>query len=418
MKNIKEMIEKYSPKLFLLYFFLGPIFDLITSLSIHFTGTSMPIILMIKIIFLVLLFFFASIVIKSRKIFLLYYGLVFAYFISFAILMFCKQDVNTAFYQIQNLLRTFYLPLCLPSLFILFKEDKLKIPSKYLGYLLLFYIFLLVLPIITKTGFDSYAYSKEGSLGWFNSTNEISGIISILTPFLFAFLLLKKNIVSILILVIYFYICFSLGTKVPILSLIIILLFLIGYYFIYLWTQKKKLLIAKISLLLLVVFVSICFVIPKTSFYKNIQIHLEFLNINSVADLMTFEHVDHFIFSSRLKFLLNTRESYYDATIEEKLVGIGYIEGYATDNVTTKIIEMDYYDIFYRHGIIGSILYFIPFCFVVFRKRNLITCLSVFLIFLLAFFSGHILTAPSVSFLVAIILTRKEDLNENWFYNR
>lgn len=79
---------------------------------------------------------------------------------------------------------------------------------------------------------------------------------------------------------------------------------------------------------------------------------------------------------------------------------------------------MDYYDIFYRHGVVGTILYFLPFLLHIKRKYTMTTYLSILLIFILAFFSGHIFVAPSVSFLVAIILTRKEDLNENWFYDR
>lgn len=418
MTKIKALLEHHGQKLFLAYFFLGPIFDLITSLSLHFLGTSMPLILVIKILFLGVLLIYALLVTKNKNQLIFYYGLLIVYFISFLVIMFQKQDVNTIFYQLQNLLRTFYFPLCLPSLVTLVEENKINVKKKDFVYFLLSYLLLLFIPIVTKTGFDSYAYSKEGSLGWFHSTNEISGIISILTPYFFLFLWNKNKIVSLIFCLIFIYVCFSIGTKVPILSLALTLMFLTIYLFAYLWRKNKKGILLKLSGVILSGIILLCIIVPKTSFYKNIQIHLDFLNINSFSDLMTFDHIDHFVFSSRLKFLLNTQENYENSSSLEKVFGIGYIENYATDQVNTKTIEMDYYDIFYRHGVVGTILYFLPFLLHIKRKYTMTTYLSILLIFILAFFSGHIFVAPSVSFLVAIILTRKEDLNENWFYDR
>ena len=94
---------------------------------------------------------------------------------------------------------------------------------------------------------------------------------------------------------------------------------------------------------------------PKTNFYKNIQVHLDYLEVDNIFEIFTeSELVDHFIFSQRLTFLEKKHELYKDASVYEKIFGIGYIK----NNKQTKMIEMDYFDIYYSHGLIGFSLFF------------------------------------------------------------
>ena len=132
-----------------------------------------------------------------------------------------------------------------------------------------------------------------------------------------------------------------------------------------------------------------------------------------------YELFDHFVFSSRLKFLGNTFDSYKDSSTLEKIFGIGYIENYGTDDASTKMIEMDYFDILFRHGIVGFVIYMGVFIFFLCKafkftysiKDNsykICNYLSLTLIILLSLITGHVLLAPSVSIFVALILTKKE----------
>ena len=85
---------------------------------------------------------------------------------------------------------------------------------------------------------------------------------------------------------------------------------------------------------------------------------------------------------------------------------------------------MDYVDIFYRHGIVGFIIYMSSFIYMVVKlikkyfnnskinNRNKIVqayMLSLGLSVVLAFLTGHVITSPSVSIFVALIF--------NLFYN-
>ena len=184
------------------------------------------------------------------------------------------------------------------------------------------------------------------------------------------------------------------------------------YFIVFCFKSKKYKYIIISSLVSIICILSSLFIIPKTSFYKNLEIHKNYLGLNSYLDVFTdYKLIDHFIFSQRLTFLSNTNKNYLNSSVPEKVFGIGYIENYGKDSVSLKTIEIDYFDILYRHGI-GFIIYFmivIPYFVNVFKIKdkslyNLELKVSVLLILILSFFSGHVLLSPSVSIFAAMII--------------
>jgi len=412
---MNKFLEKYINKIIVIFLFLGPLFDLITSISINVFKFNFNFVIIFKILFMVLLIYYLFFISKNKykKKSIIYLVLLGIYsFISLLLNIYYK-DISVLTYELQSLIRTIYFPVCLTCLFNVYQENNFKINYKTLGKVLIIYLILIFIPLITNTGFDSYAYSKVGSIGWFNSANEIGGILSILYPFLLMYTFsLKNKCLNIFMILITFYIYFSLGSKVPVLSLLIIYSLYILKYIVKLFKEKsyKKISIIFISIILTIV--GCIMIIPKTSFYKNIIIHLEFLEINEISDLMDIEKIDHFIFSSRIKFLKETMNNYNEGNVFEKLFGIGYIEKYGTDDINLKTIEMDYYDILFRNGIIGFILILLPLIVLIIniiknlKYNDLIfnLIISTILILILSLFSGHILLSPSVSIYVIIIL--------------
>ena len=437
--NIIEKINKYLQKnifkIIIIFLFLSPFFDLITSLSLNVFKLQFNFIIVIKMLFMLLFIYYLFFISKSKykKISIIYILSTFIYMLTFMIVTINIKDTSVISYELQNLLRNFFFPINLVCLFNIYDEKKDNINIKQLAIILGIYILLLFIPTITKTDFSSYAYSKEGSVGWFNSTNEIGAILSIFLPFGISYLFkLKNKILMTLILLISIYTYFSLGTKVPILSLAIVISILLIKYIIKIIKTKQLKKIYTICILFIIFILGSLIVIPKTSFYKNILIHLDFLEVDSIDDLADTHIIDHFIFSERISFYMKTKDNYLESSIPEKLLGIGYIEKYATDQTSIKTIEMDYYDIFFRNGIIGFIIYFAPYLYILFSiykkaiktklNNNLLcTYLSIFLIIILSFFSGHIITAPSVSIFVVMILImalkQLEVTNENSISN-
>ena len=89
-----------------------------------------------------------------------------------------------------------------------------------------------------------------------------------------------------------------------------------------------------------------------------------------------------------------------------------------TDDVNIKTIEMDYFDVLYRNGYVGFILYFIPVIYILYKiKMNKkLEIYSLVLSLILALFQGHILVSPSVSICVIIIMLNGGNY-EKLFYN-
>ena len=273
------------------------------------------------------------------------------------------------------------------------------------------YLLCIFVPYLLGVGFQSYEITKSGTLGFYNSANEISGIISILTPIAIINFKEKKNLLlKILLGIIYFVVIFTVGTKTPLLALLIT----IGMLFLWIiinCIQKKKYKIVIYSFILVILgIISMIVIIPKTNFYKNIEVHLDYLEVDNVMDIFKDEElIDHFIFSQRLTFWNNREIEFSDVGVYQKLVGIGYLK----DGKLSKTIEMDYIDIYYNHGIIGVIIFFGAYFYVLiklFKEKNKLNfdkymiITSFILILFLSLFTGHIIVAPAVSLIAAVVI--------------
>lgn len=401
-------IKKNFNTLLVIFLLLQPILDLITGLGLHIWEVNITFGIIIRILFLLFLVYSVLFIYKKKETYpfygiLLFYGL----FYVLGILLF--KNGTGFFSEVRGVCRAFYFPALLISLYSI--KEEINISKMTLMVILITYLVGILVPNCLNIGFKSYEITKAGTLGFFNSANEISGIISILTPIMVLILVSTKKIIpSLIIIGMYLVVILTIGTKTPLISLGITILFA------YLWfvtKEIKKKSYKKILLSFLVLVVAttgIIIVLPKTNFYKNIKTHLDYLKVDNVVDVFqNKELIDHFIFSQRLTFLENRQIDYYQSNTYQKLFGIGYLNG----TETAKAIEMDYFDIYYSHGIIGFIIYFGIygyFFYLIMKKRKKVDFsmymiyVSILLSIILSFITGHIITAPAVSILVVIIL--------------
>ncbi len=405
----------------------SPFLDMLTALALHVFKTDLTIGIVIRFLFLIfsviyLFFFYQG---KKKKLYKGFSLSLIVYILFFIGIVLVDKGSNALFYELKNVFKTFYLPFLLIGFSAMFEEKMDIVPKKYFSYITFVYLLGIFIPSLLGIGFDTYEVTKKGSLGLFNSANEVGGIISILMPFFFLNLYKDNNIIkSMFGLGILLYVLLSMGTKTPLLTFIIILT---CYLLIFLYKMIRKREYKKvlgISAIFITIIFCLSLLIPKTTFYKNIKIHLDFLKVDKVTDIFKSEElVDHFIFSSRLKFMKNSVNYYKRASLIEKLGGIGYIEGYGTDKVSLKMVEMDYVDIFLRQGIVGFTIYMVIYLYFLrmavkrylesksFTKK-VTYLLACFLTILLSFFTGHIIMAPAVSILVVLILTAKDKKGE------
>ena len=402
-----KFIKNNINKIVAVFLILQPFLDVITGICIHTLKINFTIGIIVRVLFLLFISFIVLFIFKKKKI-IIPYLIIGLYFIFYIIGTILYKDSNYIF-EIQNLVKVFYFPLLFVSLYSI--KDYIRISNMTLFTVIFLYLILLFIPTLLGVGYKSYEITKAGTLGFFNSANEISGIISMLTPIMFIIFYESKKIIPITLLIImYLMVILMIGTKTPLLSLLIT----IGISILYLWrylikTKQIKYIVISVLLILFLSF-GLVLVFPKTNFYKNIRTHLDYLKLDNITDVFKDEKlVDHFIFSSRIKFLKNKSKIYNNSNTYQKLFGIGYIN----NNKETKMIEMDYFDVFFSHGIIGFLIFlsiFIYMISLIFTNKNkysyqsLMKYTSLFFIILLAFLTGHILIAPSVSLLSIIII--------------
>lgn len=401
-------IKKNFNILLIIFILLQPILDLITGLGIHLWNMDITIGIIIRMIFLLFILYSVLFIYKRKKN-LLYYGILIVYGLFYIVGIIVYKDGVGLFREIQGLCRVFYFPVLLIALYSI--KDEIKISKMTLMVVLVTYLVCILVPNCLNIGFETYEITKAGTLGFFNSANEISGIISLLTPIMILILINTKKIIpTIIISALYLYIILTIGTKTPLLSLGITIFF--AYlWFIYKEIKEKKIKRIAISLVALTIFTTgLILILPKTTFYKNIETHLNYLKLDNVTEVFENEHlVDHFIFSSRLSFLEDRQNDYRESSFYQKLFGIGYLK----NTKEAKAVEMDYFDIYYSHGIVGFVLFFGIYGYVFYlvmkdRKKldfeQYMIYVSVLLSIFLSFFTGHIITAPAVSILVTILL--------------
>ena len=413
---MKEKIKNNMNIYLSIFLLCQPILDLLTGFSLHTLKINLTIGIIIRVLFLFMMIISSIFIFKKKKL-LIPYSIIFLYIIFYIIGIFLYKDGNNLFSEIQGVIKVFYFPSLLLSIYSIKEEIHIS-KLTYLTTLFLYLIFIFV-PTLFGLGYKTYEITKAGTLGFFNSANEISGIISILTPYLLILLVTTKRLLpKIGLSLMYLIIILMVGTKTPLLVLSMTL----GISFIYYWILKikeKEYKKVAISLGILLLGVSsIIIILPRTNFYKNIKTHLDFLKVKNINEVFEKEElIDHFIFSQRLTFLKNKRKIYNHSNTYQKLFGIGYIN----KNKTTKLIEMDYFDIYYSHGIIGFIIFFTIFIVILLKlwKKEKITYeslmrkISIIWILFLSFFTGHIMTSPSVSFLgVLILLSISPSLNK------
>lgn len=398
-KNINVVIS--------IFILLGPILDMLTGLCLHTFNINFTIGIIVRVIFLITICIITLFTFKKKNI-LIPYLIIGLYMIFYLIGNIIYKDSSIT-KEIQELVKVFYFPILFISLFSI--KDEIRISKMTLFTAFFLYLIFIFVPTILGVGYDTYEITKAGTLGFFNSANEISGIISILTPIMFIILYKSNKLIPKLILIImYLVVILMMGTKTPLLSLMITIGISLIYFSIKSFKEKKyKNIVASVCVVLIGIF-GMILILPKTNFYKNIETHLHYLKLNSIVDVFKSEKtIDHFIFSSRLKFLHNKAMIYERANIYQKLFGIGYIN----NNKTTKMIEMDYFDIFYSHGIVGFLIFLIITIYSLFKilskqKENSyerwMLQTSLILILFLAFFTGHILNSPSVSLIVIILI--------------
>ena len=413
-----------------LFLLLLPIIDVLTSITEKLNLNIPSLGIIIKSVFLgiMILYLIISSTSKYKKMSLYYLIAIFLYIVLFFITKINYLNLSLFVIELKYMIKILFYPISLLTMICYFDDKKLSKEelSSVLLKSFLIYLLFIIIPFLTKTGFNSYLDGSYGSSGWFYAANEMA--IILITLFPFSYMLLKKSIVFVIIPIISALLISTLGTKVSMIGLYIVSLMIFIFSLFYKKNNKvdKKLIIS-----CLLILISVVIVFNNSKILKNLdnsikvqerqnEVDREILNVpdNDISKQSKFS-----IFMNKYgKAILSDRDIYFNYTykiyndnfdINTLLFGIGYSNNKKINNIAiTKLIEIDFFDILFHSGLIMSLIVFLPFLYFIvklfkskeFNINIVFYTLMIALIFSISCLSGHTFGAPAVSIYLSLYM--------------
>lgn len=372
-----------SSYLIILFLLFGPILD-VTS----FYG--LPISIVVRGVFLASITLYLIIKKKDLKIVIP--------LLIFSIISFMYQFLYLKFglmNSVSSILKFLYLPISI----IYFKDYVFPVKEEKVFTTILFtYVGIYLLSYITGIGADAYLESdgKSGFKGLFSSINEFSAILIGLLPIVCSYLKNNKRYILMSLIIVLVLICSLLiGTKVLMGGVI----FCIGYL---LFQERERLFFkrsksVKIGIIVSMITILIigCFLFTKTRTYQNMVVQNDFFKVESVFSL---DFVNRVVYNNRLTFLSENFDYFKDQNIGNILLGIGIAD------YDIKMVEIDLFDIIFRYGIIGIIIYGYSLVSTIkLKKISTEQKISLILFLVISLTSGHVLIYPAVCIYIGVI---------------
>ncbi|ENQ3105025.1 O-antigen ligase family protein [Bacillus cereus] len=449
--------EHYFTYFFLLFIALQPVLDLLTSLSIQMLHMDATLSIVVRFGVMLLAMIYLFIYQKNKKsiVYICLLGVIMTAGLLNNLVV--KHPISLG-EEVKFMAKCMYPIVMLFGYILVFKTLRGKQNSydtllRYFLYASLFMSFVMVISIATRTDYQSYTIEKIGSKGWFYAANEISAILAITFPVVVLYSIHKTTSITQayywLPTILALYSSIMIGTKVGYVSIIVTLGVALFFSFIeYMMKRGRPQLIN--TILALIVLGGVIIVTPFTPIAKNMDIHLQIYNKQQQEQqpnkqqqeqqpnkqqqeqqpnkqqqeqqpnkqeerTLTTGEVNSLIYSDRDKFLNMHQKYFQEAPLSQKLLGMGYAGNYEE---TPKVVERDFHDLFFWFGIIGFIIYILPFVYFGIRLmlriltnfKSIITVkymllgTAIALAIATAFTAGHVFAAPAVSiFFVALL---------------
>lgn len=410
-----------------LFLLLLPIIDVLTSITEKLNLNIPSLGIIIKSVFLgiMILYLIISSTSKYKKMSLYYLMAIFLYMVLFFITKINYLNLSLFVIELKYMIKILFYPISLITMICYFDDKKLSKEelSSVLLKSFLIYLLFIIIPFITKTGFNSYMDGSYGSSGWFYAANEMAIILIVLFPF--SYMLLKKSIVFVIIPIISALLISTLGTKVSMIGLYVISLML---FIISLFYRKNKKFDKKLILGTFFVLISVIAIFNSSNTVDNISNSILIQERQNEIDkeLYNFDYDSNSLFYKVvLKYgraILSDRDLYFKYTfktyddnfnINTLLFGIGYSDVYKINNeLATKLIEIDFFDILFHSGLMMSLIVFLPFLYFIvklfkskkFNINIVFYTLMIALIFSISCLSGHTFGAPAVSIYLSLYM--------------
>lgn len=401
-----KIVDKTNKIIFFIII-LQPVVDIITSLSTTYLNSTITLGMIFRTVILFTLIIYTShyFLYHKRSLLLLYLLSLMSVFVSFVVNYFSKEyyllfkEINFAFKT------TYYLMIIFTT--IIFIDRKLinremiyratNIISMVIG-------FSYWLAILTNTEVNSYLYEEVGYSGWFYSANELSVTVIILLGLAIINIHTNKKSLN-------HWIAFMLmlsmvpmiGTKTAffggLLLVCIYWIYLLYEIRLHIWKERNVIIYSFILLIFLCT-------LPISPIISNTKERGYFSSDDQNIKKITTHTKDgssgliHKVLSSRDIYLDKVKSDYAKASPFRKAVGLGFSGDYKKE---PKLIEMDFFDLFFSYGFIGATILLLSLLYVLKKiflfPKNIkiaLTLLTLGLCLGISFLAGHVLFAPSV----------------------
>jgi len=412
---------KKSEQLLFILLIIQPIIDLMTSLMTHYNDTSTSIGALVRTMMMAILFIYIVQYIRTKK-----RNIMWLFICSFAsiVLMLTTnvilKDPFSLYAELNFALKTSYYLVMIFTVIILIDKQLLNQAFIFKATNIITAIIGISywLAVITNTGINSYTYGEKGYSGWFYSANELSVIVIILFGLSIVQLSFKKGPSSWVSFILMLSMLPMVGTKTAFYGGMLILFTFTGYL---LLTFNIRLLRDKSQLVFLGIVSLFLFITPFSPIFSNTeQLDMRIKQENK-------PNVDHTavqqstfmtkLLSSRDIYLQTTKEDFIHAEGLRKAFGLGYAGNYMSD---PKIIEMDFFDMFFSYGVIGTLFLLLPLVYLCVKMltfpihiEKALLLFTLCLCFGIAFLAGHVIFAPSVMTYLAILFLAMGFKNDN-----
>ncbi|KAB7706648.1 hypothetical protein F9802_10660 [Bacillus aerolatus] len=449
------MLNQKTLLLLLVFLVLQPVIDVMTTASLMIfnvnitVGVIVRVLYMAAILLLLLKLAFSSRLARKYVFYLI--GLAVVIGINIAVNMNLK-DPYFLFKELKFYNKVIYFPILFLGfnmLYLQLKKNRTPFVEKTTSYFLyssLIISAVFIVSFLTGTSLSNYSHTKIGFTGWFFAGNEIGAIMAIILPLTALYAIEKTESFK----TSYYWVPFVLlsismlflGTKVGYGGIVIVLAAAcISLLIIYL-TKERTAKTRTNMLVALFLLAALALSTPFTPVFNNMYAHLGILGIDLSSKekpdpeqevveeevpetepeepKVTQEQFQNLVFSSREKYLADFKQDFAEAPILQKIFGTGFAGNYdmPEPGKEPKMIEMDFYDIFFSLGIFGFLYLMAPLLyyairFIVYFAIHIKETFTIpYVMYGVGFVlavgigatAGHVFTAPAVSIYVAAIM--------------
>lgn len=451
------------PRFLAMYVALQPLLDVLTSLAAH-GGISLTAGTVVRTLFMGFAFFYVVFCgpFPGRKALLTYLGFLTGYLAVFTVWSFAVGGLSVCLANVSESLKTFYFPYSAALLYALYRQTHWSVPDWAVSAAGLGYAGVILLACITGTSFSSYN-AGYGYSGWFYAANDVSIVIMLTAPLIICQFFHKLATpqgrspwvwvgLAIGCGALLFSAAF-LGTKLVYLG---VLLYLAAacLWFGFRWIRMHRAAAGRCLAAALALTALLCALYPVSPLNHYVQdiyvpmsgedpeayekslaipgvVDKERVKANArleqaakgtwLGDLIETQPTVkklNWLLSRRLLIIAPSAEEFTKGGAWIALFGLGYAQLPSYQRPISHLIEMEGVALLLRHGIVGFLLYYVPFLaaaavllFQFFRRLKArmtdFTYCSLLFSAMMAcatsLIAGHTLASPSVSLMVAIL---------------